>query len=87
MYEYMYVYLSIYVCLCIYVYTFIYVCFFTYVYIFIYNRPFIVMERLRDLSGILNINFQETQPKFLQRKSFSFVEMLHLAKDLAISLR
>jgi hypothetical protein len=45
------------------------------------------MERLRDLSGILNINFQETQPKFLQRKSFSFVEMLHLAKDLAISLR
>mmetsp|Transcript_34524 Transcript_34524/g.32891 ORF Transcript_34524/g.32891 Transcript_34524/m.32891 type:complete len:387 (-) Transcript_34524:298-1458(-) len=50
-------------------------------------RPFIIMERLRDLSSVLDINFQETQPKFLQRKAFSFFEMLNLAKDLSLSLR
>lgn len=53
----------------------------------LYYRPFIVMERLRDLSEILNLTAQDQNPTLFKNKSFKYSEVLHLARDLAVALR
>ena len=47
-------------------------------------RPYIVLERLRDVSEVLDLNSNdETRPSIFHRRKFSYVEVLQLAKDLA----
>jgi serine/threonine protein kinase len=47
-------------------------------------RPYIVLERLRDLSEVLDLNSnEESRPSIFHRRKFSYVEVLQLAKDLA----
>jgi len=47
-------------------------------------RPFIVLERLRDLSEVLDLNSaEESRPSLFQRRKFTYVEVLQMAKDLA----
>lgn len=45
------------------------------------------MERLRDMSEILNLSQQETNPVIFKNKVFKYIEVLQLARDLAIALR
>ena len=44
------------------------------------------MERLRDVSGILNLASQEGNPVMFKNKVFKFNEALQLSKDLAVAL-
>ena len=55
--------------------------------LYMYCRPFIVMERLRDLSEILNLSAQDKNPTLFKNKSFKYSEVLHLVRDLAVALR
>lgn len=45
------------------------------------------MERLRDMSEVLNLAAQETNPVMFKNKVFKYIEVLQLARDLAIALR
>lgn len=50
-------------------------------------RPFLILERLRDLSKLLDLDKIVTPRKgIFSRGPFSFLEMLQLAKDLAEAL-
>lgn len=45
------------------------------------------MERLRDVAGLLNLAAQESNPTMFRNKTFKFIEVLHLSRDLAIALK
>ena len=45
------------------------------------------MERLRDLSEVLNLAAEESNPTMFRNKVFKYVEVLQLARDLAIALK
>jgi serine/threonine protein kinase len=51
------------------------------------DRPFIVMERLQDLSNVLNLKARESNPSVFKTKTFSFYEMLQLAIDLSSTMQ
>ena len=47
-------------------------------------RPYIILERLRDVSEILDLNTNDdNRPSIFSRRKFNYVEVLQLAKDLA----
>ena len=49
-------------------------------------RPFIVLERLKDLSGLLDLDGSDTRPSMFRRRTFVYVEILKLARSLADAL-
>ena len=49
-------------------------------------RPFIVLERLKDLSQLLDLNANDSRPSVFRRRAFSYTELLKLAKNLADAL-
>ena len=49
-------------------------------------RPFIVLERLKDVSGLLDLDGSDTRPSMFRRRSFVYVEILRLARSLADAL-
>ena len=51
-------------------------------------RPFLILEKLRDISVMLNISqTEEVRPSIFHRRVFSYVEVLRLAKDLADAIK
>ena len=42
---------------------------------------------MRDVSGLLNLAAQETNPTIFKNKTFKFIEVLHLSRDLAVALK
>ena len=42
---------------------------------------------MRDVSGLLNLAAQEMNPTIFKNKTFKFIEVLHLSRDLAVALK
>jgi len=49
-------------------------------------RPFLVLERLRDVSSILDLEGSDTRPSMFRRRTFDYLEILTMAKSLADAL-
>ena len=49
-------------------------------------RPFIVLERLRDMSTVLDLDGSDVRPSMFRRRAFNYLEILKLAKSLADAL-
>jgi serine/threonine protein kinase len=51
-------------------------------------RTFLILERLRDLSQVLELNSAEdSRPSMFRKRAFSYVQVLQIAKNLADALR
>ena len=49
-------------------------------------RPFIVLERLKDMTSILELDASDTRPAIFRRRAFDYLEILKLARSLADAL-
>lgn len=49
----------------------------------IYPKPFIILERLQDVSQLFNLD----RPQVFRRRPFSFLSVLQIAKDFADALK
>ena len=49
-------------------------------------RPYIILERLRDLNVMLGLNNPDSGTSFMSRSTFTLQEVLKIAKDLADAL-